>query len=83
MKKILLLSILVALAGCDNRPIDQREYSIRSLTGIPELSDCSYIKIDDIRIIRCPNSSTTTNYDVQSGKTKKRNSVTVVDEVQK
>jgi len=76
MKKILIVSavllmVVAVIAGCDNRPIDQREYFKQSLSGIPELSDCVYIKIDDIRVIRCPNSSVATDYSVQQGKVRK------------
>ncbi len=77
MKKLALLSILVILAGCDKRPLDQREYSKTSMSNIPELADCTYIKIDDIRIFRCPNSDTTTSYQVPQGKSKKTVTTTV------
>lgn len=77
MKKLVLVSILVMLAGCDNRPLDQREYSKTTMSNIPELADCTYIKIDEIRIFRCPNSDTTTAYPVQQGKTKKTITTTV------
>lgn len=79
MKKLLMVTITGAfLVGCDNRPLDQREYSKTTMENIPELADCVYIKIDDVRIFRCPNSSTTTSYKVQSGKTKKTVTTTVV-----
>jgi hypothetical protein len=78
MKKIVLLSILVMLVGCDNRPLDQREYSKTSMQNIPELADCVYIKIDDIRIFRCPHSDTTTTYTVPQGKSKKTVTTTVI-----
>ena len=78
MKKSLIILSMLMLAGCDNRPLDQREYKITSMNNIPELADCTYIKIDEIRIFRCPNSSTTTNYPVQSGKTKKTVTTTVI-----
>lgn len=77
MKLILGLVAVLALSACDNRPLDQREYTKTTMQNIPELADCVYIKIDDIRIFRCPNSSTTTSYQVQSGKTKKTYSTTV------
>jgi hypothetical protein len=78
MKKLVLVSILVMLAGCDNRPLDQREYSKTSMQNIPELADCVYIKIDDIRIFRCPHSDTTTTYTVPQGKSKKTVTTTVI-----
>lgn len=79
MKTILLVVLASAvLAGCDHRPLDQREYSKTTMSNIPELADCVYIKIDDVRIIRCPNSDTTTSYQVQSGKTRKTVTTTVI-----
>lgn len=79
MKTVLMIILAGAvLAGCDKRPLDQREYSKTTMQNIPELADCIYIKIDDIRIFRCPNSSTTTDYKVQSGKSKKTVTTTVI-----
>lgn len=80
MKSILLAAVVLALAGCDNRPLDQREYSKTTMSNIPELADCVYIKIDDVRIIRCPKSDTSTSYSVQQGKTKKTVTTTVTSE---
>jgi hypothetical protein len=80
MKYLFIVALLV-LSGCaDQRPLDQREYSKATLTKIPELADCLYIKIDDVRIFRCPNSSTTTAYTVPSGKSRKTVTTTVVEE---
>ena len=78
MKKILIVAAVLALAGCDNRPLDQREYSKTTLNNIPELADCVYIKIDDIRIFRCPNSSTSATYTVPNGKQRKTVTTTVI-----
>jgi hypothetical protein len=79
MKQAIIVSMaVIALAGCDNRPLDQREYTKTTMSNIPELADCTYIKIDDIRIFRCPNSSTTTSYTVPQGKTRKTISTTVI-----
>ena len=76
--KLIFVVMLLALAGCDNRPLDQRERSSYKLEQIPELRDCTYIKIDDIKIIRCPNSSTGVTYTVPQGKGRKTvNTVTV------
>lgn len=80
MKSILLAAVVLALVGCDNRPLDQREYSKTTMSNIPELADCVYIKIDDVRIIRCPKSDTSTSYSVQQGKTKKTVTTTVTSE---
>jgi len=78
--KYLFIAVLVVLAGCDQRPLDQREYSKSTLSKIPELADCLYIKIDNVRIFRCPNSSTTTAYTVPSGKSRKTVTTTVTEE---
>ena len=77
-KAIIATMAVIALAGCDNRPLDQREYSKTTMNNIPELADCVYIKIDDIRIFRCPNSSTTTTYTVPQGKSRKTITTTVI-----
>lgn len=80
MKKILLLSLLVALAGCDNRPLDQHSYSKSTMTNIPELADCVYIRIEDIRIMRCPKSDTSVSYEVPQGKSRKTVTTIVSDD---
>lgn len=66
--KYLLIVPLLLLAACDNRPLDQREYKIQHLNNIPELRDCVYINLDGLRIIRCPNSTTSTEWIKQQGK---------------
>jgi hypothetical protein len=78
MKYLAVIALLV-LAGCDRRPLDQREYTKTTLTNIPELSDCIYVKIDDIRIIRCPHSDTTVTYSVKQGKTYSTVVTSVID----
>ena len=80
MKKILLLSLLVAIAGCDNRPLDQHSYSKSTMTNSPELADCVYIKIEDIRIMRCPKSDTSVSYEVPQGKSRKTVTTIVSDD---
>jgi hypothetical protein len=75
---LVALGTFILLSGCDNRPLDQREYSKTTMSNIPELADCVYIKIDDVRIIRCPLSSTTTSYTVPQGKTRKTVTTTVI-----
>lgn len=78
MKRAIIVAMsVIALAACDSRPLDQREYSKTTMSNIPELADCVYIRIDDIRIFRCPNSSTTTSYTVPQGKTRKTVTTTV------
>lgn len=60
---------------------DKRSYTRQSLTNIPELQDCVYLNIDNYyRVIRCPKSSTTTNYTVSSGKSSTTYNSTVVSE---
>lgn len=79
MKRAIIVSMaVIALAACDNRPLDQREYKITTMSNIPELADCTYIKIDDIRIFRCPNSSTTTSHTVTRGKSHPTITTTVI-----
>ena len=81
MKRAIIVAMsVIALAGCDNRPLDQREYSKTTMNNIPELADCVYIRIDDIRIFRCPNSSTTTSYTVPQGKSRKTVTTTVISD---
>lgn len=77
---LVALGTYVMLSGCDHRPLDQREYSKTTMANIPELADCVYIKIDDVRIIRCPMSSTTTSYTVPQGKSRKTVTTTVISE---
>ena len=81
MKTILMLVLTSAvLAGCDSRPLDQREYSKQTMSNIPELADCVYIKLDDVRIMRCPKSDTTATYEVPAGKSKKTVVTTVIND---
>lgn len=46
------------------------------LKAVPDLQDCKGYYVDNMRVVRCPNSKTTTNY--QSGKASFVH-VTVVD----
>ena len=81
MKTVLMLVLASAvLAGCDNRPLDQHNYSKSSMTNIPELADCVYIRIDDVRILRCPKSDTTLSYEVPQGKGRKTVTTIVTDD---
>ena len=77
MKALLIVAAAVFLTACDRRPLDQHEYSKTTMTNIPELADCIYIKIEDIRIFRCPKSDTTTSYTVPQGKSRKTVTTTV------
>lgn len=80
MKVLLLLVVTVLLTACDNRPLDQHNYSKSSMTNIPELADCTYIRIEDVRIMRCPKSDTTVTYEVPQGKTRKTVTTIVSDD---
>ena len=81
MKKLLIAVLaVVALAGCDNRPLDQHSYSKSSMTNIPELADCVYIRIEDVRILRCPKSDTSLSYEVPQGKGRKTVTTIVTDD---
>lgn len=73
MKTILMIVLASAfLVGCDeNKPLDQREYAISSMKNIPELADCVYIRVSDVRIMRCPKSDTSVTYEVPQGKSRK------------
>ena len=76
----MLVLASAVLAGCDNRPLDQREYSKTTMSNIPELADCVYIRIDDVRIMRCPKSDTTATYTVPNGKSRKTVTTIVSDD---
>ena len=77
--KYLILIPLFLLAACDSRPMDQREYSTQRLKNIPELEDCVYINLDNLRIIRCPNSTTSTQWTTSSGKQTTRHNAMVIE----
>ena len=81
MKTVLMLVLASAvLVGCDNRPLDQHNYAISSMKNIPELADCVYIRIEDVRIMRCPKSDTSLTYEVPQGKTRKTITTIVTDD---
>ena len=75
-----MIASLALLAACDSRPLDQHEYAISTMKNIPELADCVYIKIEDVRILRCPKSDTSTTYDIPQGKTRKTVTTIVTDD---
>jgi hypothetical protein len=79
-RAIIVLLAVVALAACDNRPLDQHNYSKTSMNNIPELADCVYIRIEDVRIMRCPKSDTSVTYEVPQGKTRKTVTTTVIND---
>jgi hypothetical protein len=81
MKTILMLVLAGAvLAGCDNKPLDQHTYSKSSMSNIPELADCVYIRIEDVRILRCPKSDTSLSFEVPQGKGRKTVTTIVTDD---
>lgn len=81
MKTVLMLVLASAvLAGCDNRPLDQHTYSKSTMTNIPELADCVYIRVEDVRIMRCPKSDTSMTYEVPQGKSRKTVTTIVSDD---
>lgn len=79
-RTIIVLLAVTALAACDKRPLDQHNYSKSSMTNIPELADCVYIRIEDVRILRCPKSDTSLTYTVPQGKTRKTVTTIVTDD---
>jgi hypothetical protein len=80
MKVLLIACAALALTACDNRPLDQHNYALSSMKNIPELADCVYIRIEDVRIMRCPKSDTSVTYDVPQGKTRKTVTTTVIND---
>jgi hypothetical protein len=81
MKRAIIMALAaVALTACDNRPLDQHNYAISSMKNIPELADCVYIRVEDVRVMRCPKSDTTTTYEVPNGKTRKTVTTTVIND---
>ena len=79
-RAIIVLLVVVALTACDNRPLDQHNYSKSSMSNIPELADCIYIKIEDVRILRCPKSDTSLSFEVPQGKGRKTVTTIVTDD---
>lgn len=77
--KLLILLPLLLLAACDNRPLDQREYRVERLENIPELKGCTYINVDHIKVIRCPNSTTSTQWTTSNGKQSRTHHTIVVE----
>jgi hypothetical protein len=75
------LLLLLFLSGCDNKPIDQKEYTIQRLDNIPELRGCIYIKMDNgnLKVIRCQNPSTTTVQWTTGGKNTNTYNTTTLD----
>jgi hypothetical protein len=79
-RAIIGLLAVIALTACDNRPLDQHNYSKSSMTNIPELADCVYIRIEDVRILRCPKSDTSLSFEVPQGKGRKTVTTIITDD---
>lgn len=67
--KVLLVIMAIALVGCEK---EQRDVSQKYLLG-DGLSDCNIYELRSesgklITVVRCPNSSTSTNYVESTGK---------------
>jgi hypothetical protein len=75
-----MVASVALLTACDNRPLDQHSYAVSTMTNIPELADCVYIRVEDVRIMRCPKSDTSTTYTVPQGKTRKTVTTIVTDD---
>ena len=78
MNKLILLPLLLLLTACEKTPLDQKEYTLQRLQNISELKDCVYLNFGDIKVIRCPNSSTTTQW-TTGGKQPQTYHVTTID----
>jgi hypothetical protein len=81
MKKVLIILaglFILGLTGCDNK------YSTMNFPIIPdELKDCKFYNVQNekgqsVNVVRCPNSATSTTYQV--GKT--RSTTVVIDGVE-
>lgn len=85
MKKVLIAIASLAVVACsDPIPQDQWVRGRTDMTQVKGFEDCIFTSIqtktnsNPINIVRCPNSSTATNWTVQSGKsTTTLHSVTV------
>lgn len=67
MYKLIGVMVVLALAGCENRATEVH-YVLPN-----ELKDCKIYYLEstrnhDLTVMRCPNSTTSTNYSVQNGK---------------
>lgn len=81
MKKILLVMFVVVLMGCDAKTVDTSSRYVLPA----ELSDCKFYYIQGeglsqtLHVVRCPNSSTSTTWNEQQGKSAVTKSATVID----
>lgn len=86
MKKILVLILsLGILTGCNPSPAsaDLANYPVKAVG----FEDCTFGRMTapyevSITVVRCPNSTTTTNYNVPSGKSSRPVKVVVIDDIE-
>jgi outer membrane lipopolysaccharide assembly protein LptE/RlpB len=77
MKKLAMIAAVFLLAGCGN---SAKEMAVQVL---PEgLKDCKFYELvidgSRIKVVRCPNSTTTTNWKEQVGKVSHLRTASVV-----
>lgn len=78
MKATVLILMAVALAACSPG------YEEKHYTVLPaELKDCKFYEVSNggsaIKVVRCPNSQTTTNWTQSTGKSTITRSAVVID----
>lgn len=81
MKKIIIaLSLFLIACSPDFKEAKSETLSLENVKG---LEDCKFIEINTLyrnyEVIRCPNSSTTTQYTISQGKTTETIAHTVVE----
>ncbi len=83
MKYIGLVLVAILLTGC----VETRTEEVQGKYNLPdELRDCQMFDMEskssqDIIVVRCPNSTTSTSYSYQSGKTHHDRRSVVIDGV--
>ena len=83
MKYIALALGAILLTGC----VETRTEEVRNKYSMPdELKDCRMFDMEsqtsqDIIVVRCPNSTTSTSYSYQSGKSRHERRSVVIDGV--
>jgi hypothetical protein len=86
MKKILVLILnLGFLTGCNPPPASAglAKYPVKAVG----FEDCTFGKMtapyeENLIVVRCPNSTTTTNYEVPSGNSRRTVKVVVIDGIE-
>lgn len=81
MKNIFLCILILSFVGCDAKTVDMTsEYKLP-----PELNDCNFYYVrgggssKDLYVVRCPNSSTSTTWNEQQGKTTTSETVSTIN----